>query len=438
MPVSPLLKANEMSDNAALLARREKLLGRNMSIFYSDPVHLVKGEGVWVWDADGRKYLDCYNNVPHVGHCHPRVVEAICRQASVLNTHTRYLHEGILDYVERLTATFDASLDTAILTCTGSEANDIALRMAQAVSGKTGVIATDHTYHGNTTAVSQLSTRMPPVGGYGGHVRHVPAPDGYRPLGGAPGEAFVDAWAAKLEEAIASLKASPFGFSALIIDPFFANEGFPDLPDGFLVKAAAIVRREGGLLISDEVQPGFGRTGTHMWGHQRAGIIPDVVTLGKPMGNGHPVGGVVANSETLNAFRKAFRYFNTFGGNPVSCAAAMAVLDVLEDEKLRENAREVGAYAVGGLAGLAEKHSIIGNVRGSGLFFGAELVLDRAEKTPAPDVATRVINEMRERGVLMGKLGIHQNATKIRPPMPFTKENADFMLSTLDDVLSGL
>ena len=427
-----------MSDKQALLARREKLLGRNMSTFYDDPVHLVKGEGVWLWDADGRKYLDCYNNVPHVGHCHPRVVEAICRQAATLNTHTRYLHEGILDYVERLTATFDKSLDTAILTCTGSEANDIALRMAQAVTGRTGVIATDHTYHGNTTAVSQLSTRMPPVGGYGGHVRHVPAPDGYRPLGGAPGAAFTDAWAARLEDAIDSLKATPFGFSALIIDPFFANEGFPDLPEGFLQKAAAIVRKAGGLLIADEVQPGFGRTGTHMWGHQRAGIVPDIVTLGKPMGNGHPIGGVVAGADTLNAFRKAFRYFNTFGGNPVSCAAAMAVLDVLEDERLQENARDVGAYAVAGLARLADKHAIIGNVRGSGLFFGAELVLDRAEKTPAAEIATWVINRMRERGVLMGKLGIHQNATKIRPPMPFSKDNADLMLSTLDDVLSGL
>ncbi|MBL0373250.1 aspartate aminotransferase family protein [Rhizobium sp. KVB221] len=427
-----------MSDNKALLARREKLLGKNMSTFYQDPVHLVRGEGVWLWDADGKRYLDCYNNVPHVGHCHPRVVEVITRQASTLNTHTRYLHEGILDYIERLTATFDDSLDTAILTCTGSEANDIALRMAQAVTGKTGVIATDHTYHGNTAAVSQLSTRMPPVGGYGGHVRHVPAPDGYRPLGGEPGEAFTDAWAAEIEKAIASLQQTPHGFSALIIDPFFANEGFPDLPDGFLQKAAAIVRKAGGLLICDEVQPGFGRTGNHMWGHQRAGIVPDVVTLGKPMGNGHPVGGVVANSETLNAFRKAFRYFNTFGGNPVSCAAAMAVLDVIRDENLLENARIVGAYAQAGLRKLAEKHDVIGNVRGSGLFFGAELVLDQSTKAPATELATTVINEMRERGVLMGKLGIHQNATKIRPPMPFSTENADFMLSTLDDVLAGL
>lgn len=427
-----------MVANSDLLARRERLLGRNMSTFYDDPVQLVRGEGVWLWDADGRKYLDCYNNVPHVGHCHPRVVDAITRQASTLNTHTRYLHEGILDYVERLTATFDASLDTAIMTCTGSEANDIALRMAQAVTGRTGVIATDHTYHGNTTAVSQLSTRMPPVGGFGGHVRHVRAPDSYRPLGGTPGEAFAETFAAEVERAIASLQDSPHGFSALIICPFFANEGFPELPPGFLDKAIAAVRKAGGIVISDEVQSGFGRTGGHMWGHQRAGFVPDVVTLGKPMANGHPVGGVVANADTLNAFRKAFRYFNTFGGNPVSCAAAMAVLDVIKDEKLMENALVVGTYAKDGLKRLSEKHDIIGDVRGSGLFFGAELVLDRHEKTPAPDIATKVINGMRERGILMGKLGIHQCATKIRPPMPFSMANADLMLSTLDDVLSEL
>ncbi|NTJ67846.1 aspartate aminotransferase family protein [Agrobacterium rhizogenes] len=427
-----------MSDNATLIARRERLLGRNMSLFYDDPVHLVRGEGVWLWDADGRKYLDCYNNVPHVGHCHPRVVEAITRQASTLNTHTRYLHEGILDYVERLTATFDESLNAAILTCTGSEANDVALRMAQAVTGKTGVIATNHTYHGNTTAVSQLSTRMPPVGGFGGHVRHVPAPDSYRPLGGEGGDAFATAFAAEVEKAIASLQETPHGFSAIIIDPFFANEGFPDLPPGFLDKTVAAVRKAGGLVITDEVQPGFGRTGTHMWGHQHAGIVPDIVTLGKPMANGHPVGGVIANVDTINAFRKAFRYFNTFGGNPVSCAAAMAVLDVIKDENLVENARNVGEYTRSAFQRLAEKHSIIGGVRGSGLFMGTEFVLDKQTKEPATAEATRIVNEMRERGVLMGKIGIHQCATKIRPPMPFTKGNADFMLSIFDDVLSGL
>lgn len=424
--------------DAELIQRREHLLGRNMSMFYERPVHLVKGEGVWVWDADGRKYLDCYNNVPHVGHCHPRVVEAICRQAGMLNTHTRYLHELILDYAEQLLGTFDPAIDALIMTCTGSEANDIALRMAQAVTGKTGIIATDFTYHGNTTAVSQLSTRMPPVGGYGGHVRHVPAPDSYRPLGGEGGAAFGAAFAAEVEKAILSLKAGPHGFSGMIICPFFANEGFPDLPPDFLKPTLDLVHRHGGLLIADEVQGGFGRTGSHFWAHQLRGIVPDVVTMGKPMGNGHPVAGVAANAETLNAFRKAFRYFNTFGGNPVSCAAAMAVLQVIRDEELLENARKVGAYAKTGLEKLAAKHDIVGDVRGEGLFFGAELVLDREAKTPAPSEATRVINQMREHGILMGKLGINQCSTKIRPPMPFSTENADHMLATLDDVLSAL
>ncbi|EJZ22787.1 aminotransferase class III-fold pyridoxal phosphate-dependent enzyme, partial [Rhizobium sp. Pop5] len=284
----------------------------------------------------------------------------------------------------------------------------------------------------------QLSTRMPPVGGFGGHVRHVPAPDSYRPLGGEGGEAFAAAFAAEVEAAIAALQESPHGFSAIIIDPFFANEGFPDLTPGFLDKTVAAVRKAGGLVITDEVQPGFGRTGSDMWGHQRAGIVPDIVTLGKPMANGHPVGGVVANADVLNAFRKAFRYFNTFGGNPVSCAAALAVLDVIEDEKLIENARDVGEYTRDAFTRLAQKHPIIGDVRGSGLFMGMEFVRDRATKEPAVSEASRIVNEMRERGVLMGKIGIHQCATKIRPPMPFSRENADLMLSVFDDVLSGL
>jgi len=427
-----------ISETRSLRSRREALLGRGMALFYEDPVHLVRGEGVFVYDAEGRKYLDCYNNVPHVGHCHPHVVEAITRQASTLNTHTRYLHDGIVDYVERLTSTFDDSLSTAILTCTGSEANDIALRMAQAVTGKTGIIATDNTYHGNTASVSQLSVKMPPIGGFGGHVRHVPAPDSYRPLGGEPGTPFVEAFAAELEGAIADLNKSGHGFSGLIICPYFANEGFPDLPDGFLRRIAGIVRAAGGLLIADEVQPGFGRIGTDMWGHQAGKIVPDIVTLGKPMGNGHPVGGVVTTSDILEAFRQAFRYFNTFGGNPVSCAAAAAMLDVLEEEDLVDNAKRVGQYARDRLDGLAERHGLIGDVRGSGLFFGAELVICRLGKRPASDAAHQLINRMRERGVLMGTLGRHANIMKIRPPMPFSRTNADFLIETLDDVMKTL
>ncbi|TPN40792.1 MULTISPECIES: aminotransferase class III-fold pyridoxal phosphate-dependent enzyme [unclassified Mesorhizobium] len=415
-----------------LVGRRGRLLGAKSQLFYDEPVHLVRGEGVWLYDADGRKYLDAYNNVAHVGHCHPHVVEALCRQASLLNTHSRYLHTAILDYVERLTGTFDASLSTAILTCTGSEANDIALRMAQAASGQMGIIATDATYHGNTTAVSQLSTRMPPVGGRARHVRLVPAPDSFRhPDPMANGKTFGDV----VREAIASLAKDGIGLSGMILCPLLANEGFPTLPSGFFDDAVAAVRDAGGLVIADEVQPGFGRTGSHFWGHQRAGFTPDIVTMGKPMGNGHPVAAVVTTGQILATFRDAFRYFNTFGGNPVSCAVASAVLDVIEQENLVGNARDVGAHALGLLRPLADRRECIGEVRGAGLFFGAELVHDRETREPAPDIAGRIINAMRHRGVLVGKTGIHGNVLKIRPPMPFSRDNADLLIATLDEVL---
>jgi len=420
-----------------LIERRARLLGPNMSAFYTDPVHLVRGQGVWLWDADGRQYLDCYNNVPHVGHCHPRVVEAICRQAGTLNTHTRYLHEGILDYVEALTATFDAPFDTALLCCTGSEANDVALRMAQALTGKTGVIATDHTYHGNTTAVHQLSQTNPPPGGYWDSVVFVPAPDSYRPLGGEPGMAHAHAFAAEVAKQIAVLEDRGCGFSSLILDPFFANEGFPTLPHGWLDPVVAVVRKAGGVIIADEVQPGFGRVGSHFWGHQKIGLTPDIVTLGKPMANGHPVAAVVAPAQTMQAFRSRFRYFNTFGGNPVSAAAAMATLRVVQDEGLQANAAEVGAYALSGLRELATRHPAIGDVRGSGLFFGAEMVLDRGTKAPATAYVKALANGMRQRGVLLNFLGIHYNVLKIRPPMPFARAHVDQLIDTLDAVMTA-
>ena len=419
-----------------LIERRERLLGPNMSTFYDQPVHLVRGLGVDLWDADGRQYLDCYNNVPHVGHCHPKVVEAICQQAGTLNTHTRYLHEGILDYVEALVATFDAPFDTALMCCTGSEANDVALRMAQALTGKTGVIATDHTYHGNTTAVHQLSQTNPPPGGYWDSVAFVPAPDSYRPLGGTPGMAHAQAFADAVAAQIAGLEERGHGFSALIIDPFFANEGFPDLPHGWLDPVQAVVRKAGGVIVADEVQPGFGRLGTHFWGHQKIGLKPDIVTMGKPMANGHPVAAVVAPAETMRAFRQRFRYFNTFGGNPVSAAAAMATLRVVQDEGLQENARLVGDYARAGLRELATRYECIGDVRGSGLFFGAEMVLDRGSKAPATAFVKKLSNAMRQRGVLLNFLGIHYNVLKIRPPMPFSRANADQLIDTLDAVLA--
>ena len=426
-----------MTPSAALLERRGKLLGPNVRLFYDEPLHIVSGKGVWLTDAEGRKYLDCYNNVAHVGHCHPHVVEAICQQAATLNTHTRYLHEGILNYVERLMATFTSDITSAIMVCTGSEANDIALRMAEAVTGKTGIIATNHTYHGNTAAVSQLSTTKPPIGGFARHVRHVTAPDSYRPTGGnalAHAKAFAD----EVAEACESLMTAGHGVSGMIICPTFVNEGFPDLARGFLDAAIAAVRKHGGVIIADEVQPGFGRTGDTFWGHQAAGFVPDIVTMGKPMGNGHPVAAVATSLNIMGAFRQAFGYFNTFGGNPVSCAAANAVLDVMQNENLVANAKTTGHYIKQGLRKLSAKHAIIGDVRGKGLAIGAELVLDRGTKKPATAEAERVVNMMRHRGVLMGSNGISYNVLKIRPPMPFSIADADIMLSALDECLLAL
>lgn len=417
-----------------LIRRRRRLLGPNVSTFYDEPVHIVRGDGVWLWDAEGKRYLDCYNNVAHVGHCNARVADAITSQASTLNTHTRYLHEGIVDYTQRLIETFDSPLETAILTCTGSEANDIALRMAEAMTGKRGIIATDATYHGNTTLVSHLSRSNVPETGYGldEFFRYVPAPDSYR-IDDPQGELF----ALQVKEQITDLENSGHGFSTLIVCPLFLNEGFPTQSEGWLKATSEVVKQAGGLLICDEVQSGFGRSGSQFWAYQKHKLIPDIVTLGKPMGNGHPVAGLVTTDEIMSKFRNAYRYFNTFGGNPVSCAAAMAVLDELEDGRLQRNAMQIGELAFKRLSDLANKHIVIGDVRQSGMVFGIEFVNDHDSKEPATEYADRVVNAMRDQGVLLSKLGRHKNTLKIRPPMPFSEEHLTILIETLDSVLTN-
>jgi 4-aminobutyrate aminotransferase-like enzyme len=412
----------------SLVDRRARLMGPNVPTFYRTPVHLVKGEGVWVWDAAGTRYLDCYNNVPHVGHCHPRVVQAICQQAGTLNTHTRYLHEGVLDYIERLTATFSHGISQVIMTCTGSEANDIALRMAQAATGKTGIIATDATYHGNTMAVSQLSTRKPPIGGRWPNVRLVPAPDSLkRP--DSDGTIF----AGHVAQAVQELDEAGFGCSGILLCPMFANEGLPTLSRGWLDKTVAVIRAAGGIIIADEVQPGFGRAGSHFWGHDKLGFAPDVVVMGKPMANGHPVGAVATRPDVMAAFRNAFSYFNTFGGNPVSAAAALAVLDVIRDEGLQENAARVSAHVAARMSAL--RHPLLRDTRSNGLFFGAEFIGD--DGLPATRFCADLVEGMVARGVLMNVIGAGRNILKIRPPMPFSIENADFLMDRLEEALGS-
>ena len=409
-----------------MMERRARLMGPNVPTFYRTPVHIVKGEGVWLWDASGKRYLDCYNNVAHVGHCHPRVVQAISAQACTLNTHTRYVHDGVLDYIERLTAKLSHGISQAILTCTGSEANDIALRMAQAATGHTGIIATDATYHGNTMAVSQLSTRKPPIGGRWPNVRLVPAPDSLRrpdPEG--------TVFAGHVAQAVADLQAAGFGCSGLLICPMFANEGLPSLPKGWLNPAVAVVKSAGGLVIADEVQPGFGRAGSTFWGHDALGFAPDVVTMGKPMANGHPVGAVATRPDVMAAFRNSFSYFNTFGGNPVSAAAALAVLTVIEDEGLQAQAAQVSAYAFDRMSAL--RHPLLRDVRANGLFFGMEFVLDDGQ--PATRFCADLVEDMVGRGFLMNVIGGGRNILKLRPPMPFAQTHADLLVDALAKAL---
>ena len=408
-----------------LMARREAVLGSNVPTFYEVPLHLVRGQGVWVWDDKGQKYLDCYNNVPHVGHCHPHVVAAISEQAATLNIHTRYLHDGIIEFAERLTAKFQSQLDQVIMVCSGSEANDIALRMAQAMTGKTGIISTDNTYHGNTMAVSQLSSRKPPIGGYDANIRHVPAPDTLYPVGGSAQDQ-AEAFAHEIQIAIDDLEVSGHGFSGFLFCPTFANEGLPDLPQNFMKPAAKVIHAAGGILIADEVQPGFGRSGDTWWGHDWLGLSPDVVTLGKPMANGHPVAAVVARAEVMSAFRNAFGYFNTFGGNPVSCAAAAATLDVIEQDNLVENAKLVGAEFLQNLHSL--DHESIASTRGRGLFIALELETDGVADEA---LAAHVVEYARNNGMLMGRTGRNRNVLKLRPPMPFSSNNATLALDIL-------
>jgi 4-aminobutyrate aminotransferase-like enzyme len=433
-----MINAFEPSRSAALepplqqlLERRARVLGPSYKLFYERPVHFVRSDGVWLYDAQGTPYLDVYNNVPAVGHCHPAVVEAVSRQMSKLNTHTRYLDETVVGYAEKLVATFPRELSNAMFTCTGSEANDLALRIARTHTGGTGIIVTENAYHGITAAIAEMSPSLGAGVPLGPHVRTVPAPDAYR---GGPdvGERF----GAAVQAAIADLQRHGIKPAALVTDTIFSSDGVFADPVGFLVPAVNAIRQAGGLFIADEVQPGFARTGDAMWGFQRHGVVPDLVTLGKPMGNGLPIAGVVARSELLGRFSTEARYFNTFGGNPVSCAAAMAVLDVIERERLQANAVRVGAVLQLGLRDLAARHAAIGDVRGAGLFIGAEFVKDRQTREPDPELAMRVVNRLRERQVLISASSPLGNVLKIRPPLPFNEQHAAQFLGVLGEVMA--
>jgi len=418
------------NDNLSLQDRRARVLGPAYRLFYREPVQMARGAGTRLYDADGVEYLDAYNNVPAVGHCHPRVVEAQSRQARILNTHTRYLSPGVVDYAERLVATFPKALSNVMFTCTGSESVDLALRIARHGRAGTGVVVTENAYHGTTAAAAAISPSLGAAMPLGADVRGVPAP---RQIDGVDVGAKL---AADVSAAIDDLNRHGHGVAALVTDTIFSSDGVHPDPAGFLQPAVDAVHRAGGVFIADEVQPGFGRTGAGMWGFDRHGIVPDIVVMGKPMGNGMPIAAVVTRPELLAEFGSTVRYFNTFGGNPVAIAAANAVLDVIEDENLIANAAAVGAYLLEQLRHITTEHEAVGALRGTGLFIGLETIDVDGHLDPV--TADTLVNLYREHRVLVGLAGKGNTAVKIRPPLPFSHADADRFLDVTRQVLAKL
>lgn len=423
----------QQMETPGVLSRRREVLGA-AKLSYRDPVHFVAGDGVWLFDQAGRRYLDAYNNVQVVGHGNPDVAAAIAGQTRTLTTNTRYLHESSVTLAERLLATLPDGVDHVLLVNSGSEANDVAWRLATAATGAEGGIVTDHAYHGITTATTTLSTEDWPEDQQPEHVETVTPPVEQSSRHGPDAREAVESMTEALD-ALETRNEAPAGF---MFDPLFTSAGIFPPDTGQLSQMAESVRAAGGLVIADEVQAGFGRTASNMWGFQAADIVPDVVTMGKPMGNGYPVAAVATRSEIASTLREKPGIFSTFGGNPVASTAALAVLDVLDENQLLEQAGTVGEYLHTGLAELAMEYDFVGEIRRSGLMIGVELVRDTQPWTPAPDAADEIVNRLRRRRVLIGASGKHGNVLKIRPPLVFNQEHADRLLDELNAVLSNL
>ncbi len=420
----------------SLAERRWRSLGPAYRHFYEKPLHLVRGEGVWLFDAAGKRYLDCYNNVASVGHCHPVVVEAVTKQVATLNTHTRYLHETIVEYAEMLAGTLPGDLSVCMFVCTGTEANDLAYRIARAVTGNRGAICTTGAYHGNSTLVAELSPGFERKRPRPGFIADAHPPDTYRGPWNADDPDHVEKYASLVDEAIDDLAAHGHEPAMMIIDSIYDAAGVHTPLPAYQQQVHEKVRAAGGLVVCDEVQAGLARLGDNLWGFMDSDVIPDIVTMGKPMGDGHPLAVVVTTPEIAATFAKETHYFNTFGGNPVSAAAGKATLDIVLRDELLTHVKRVGDYLLAGLGDLSEKFALIGDVRGKGLFLAVELVRDRATQEPASRAAAEVVERMRESGVLVALIGPHRNTLKIRPPLVLTVEHADICLQALERALS--
>ncbi len=422
----------------AILKARRRHLGRNLSLAYQQPLTIVRGSRQYLFDQRGRAYLDLVNNVCHVGHAHPRVVRALRSQAARLNTNTRYLHPLLVDYAERLVSLLPDPLQVVFLCCTGSEANDLALRLARQATGRQDLVVVDAAYHGHTAALIDASPyKFDSAGGNGRapHIHVVPCPDVYRGKhrGADAGTKYAQDVRATLQQA-----AQGGGAAAFIVESLLGCGGQIEPPAGYLSRAFEHARQAGALCIADEVQVGFGRVGSHLWGFEAQGAVPDIVTLGKPIGNGHPLAAVVTTAAVADAFDNGMEYFNTFGGNPVSCAVGMAVLDVVRDEALQDNARQVGEHFLTTLRQVADRHPMIGDVRGRGLFLGVELVRDATTLEPAAQEAGQVIEAMKRQGILLSTDGPLHNVLKIKPPLVVDRRDAERFAETLDRSLTAL
>lgn len=433
--------ARTEADTESVLSERHRLIGPSLSISYREPLHLIEGRGQYLFAADGRPYLDLVNNVCHVGHCHPQVVKAIARQAERLNTNTRYLHENIDRFARRLLETLPDELDTCFFVNSGSEANELALRLARTATGAHDVLVVDGAYHGSTgncVAMSPYKFDGPGGSGAPDWVHVVPMPDGYRgEIRGHDADTGAG-YALEVGRVVGEACAKGRSIAGFFVEPILSCGGQIPLPPGYLSAAYEHVRKAGGLAIADEVQVGFGRVGDAFWGFQLHEVVPDIVVMGKPIGNGHPLGAVVTTRRIAEAFDNGMEFFSTFGGNPVSCACGLAVLDVIADENLQERARRLGSHFLAGLEALMSKHPLIGDVRGKGLFLGIELVRDRKTLEPADTEAGTVVNIMRERGILLSTDGPLNNVIKIKPPMVLDQSDIDMTLRQLDDVLGML
>lgn len=424
-----------MSDHKKILELRTQYLSPSLSLSYEDPIHIVRGEGQYLYDAEGSRYLDAVNNIQHVGHCHPKVVSAAMEQNALLNTNTRYLDETIVRYAKLLTKKLPDGLDVCFFTNSGSESNDLALRIARCITGSKETIVLNGAYHGHLSSLIEISPyKHNAPGGEGppDFVYSIPLPDSFRGI--YRGDNCTADYVNEVKKVIYKINDSSKTLSAFFVEALMGCGGQIVLPEGFLKKSFELVRMSGGLCIADEVQIGFGRMGTNFWGFETCGVIPDIVTLGKSIGNGHPLSAVVTTKEIADQFNNGMEYFNSYGGNPVSCAIGEAVLNVIEDEGLQENAEIVGSYLIEELFKLQSKYTFIGQIRGQGLFIGIELISNTGTLKPNKTLAAKIVNQMKDAGILISIDGPDHNVLKIKPPMVFNLENANELVINLKTI----